>query len=319
MQEQVTACALCGRRAEVRLRDAFDDRYGSPGHFTIERCTGCGHGRVSSELPVEKIRRIYTDYYPRASCSVAEFRPRVATSGITAWLDGDRRLAHTWVPPGVRILDIGCGFGETLAYHRARGCDAHGVEADQNVRRVAEALGLQVQIGLFDPDHYPEASFDWVTMDQVLEHMRDPVQTLRGVARILRRGGSAVVSTPNAGGWGARVFGRRWINWHVPYHQQFFTRRSLEIASGLADLRVVRCETLTSSAWLGFQWAHLATYRGIGSASPFWSRSVRAAPRERLALAALSLLHRSRVNHVLTRIFDGVGIGDNLLFVLRKP
>jgi hypothetical protein len=31
-----------------------------------------------------------------------------------------------------------------------------------------------------------------------------------------------IIGTPNANGWGARVFGRYWINWHAPYHLHFF-------------------------------------------------------------------------------------------------
>ncbi len=38
------------------------------------------------------------------------------------------------MPRNVRVLDIGCGFGESLGYYEARGCEAYGVEADENTR-----------------------------------------------------------------------------------------------------------------------------------------------------------------------------------------
>jgi len=171
----------------------------------------------------------------------------------------------------VRVLDLGCGFGESLGYHAARGCDVYGVEADENIRRVVEKFGYKVHVGLFDDRVYEPEFFDYVTMDQVIEHVTDPLLTLRGVARILKSGGKAILSTPNANGWGAKIFGRRWINWHAPYHLQFFSRDSMRIAAEQAGFEVTQVKTITNSEWLFYQWIHLVTYPKLGEPSWFWS------------------------------------------------
>jgi len=262
---------------------------------------------------------LYTNHYPRRNFSLEDHRPYTERKGIGAWLDGDRASPFRWVPRDVRVLDIGCGFGESLGYHRARGCDVYGVEVDENIRRVADAFGYQVHVGLFDPDVYARDYFDYVTMSQVIEHVVDPVQTLRGVARILRSGGKAILSTPNANGWGATVFGRRWINWHAPYHLQFFTHRSMELAAEQVGLTVQRAVTVTPSAWLHYQWIHLLSYPAEGRSSVFWASGGPWTLPQKLALGALQLLHRCKVNHVVTRLFDALGRGDSRVFVLRKP
>src|SRR3546814_2155641 len=69
---------------------------------------------------------------------------------LRVWWSGLKASAFRWVPRDVTILDVGCGFGEALGYHRARGCGAHGIEADRNILRVAQRHGLNVAAGLFE-------------------------------------------------------------------------------------------------------------------------------------------------------------------------
>ena len=315
--EAAPSCPICGAASRVVLRGMYDDRYGYPGMFEVVRCTGCGHAHIPATFDAETLGKLYTDYYPRASFRLEDYRIPQEARGFRAWLDGVRCSAFRWVPPNVRVLDIGCGFGETLGYHRARGCEAHGVEADRNIVAVAERYGLTVKVGLFDPANYEPNYFDYVTMDQVIEHMTDPSSALLGVRQVLRPGGVAILSTPNASGWGARVFGRSWINWHVPYHLHQFSVRSMEFLAQSVGLAVERTFTITSSEWLFYQWLHLLYLPAAGSPSAFWSGF--ATPKNRDWLRALvTRAHRLKFDHFITRFVDALGLGDSRIFFLRK-
>lgn len=297
----------------------YDDRYGYPGEFPLLGCGDCGHISLRAAFSPEQLTDLYSRYYPRASLKVENHRPHQECAGFNAWLDGARCKAFRWVPRHVRILDIGCGFGETLGYHQARGCDVYGVEADQNIRRVAEKFGYKVHVGLFDPDLYAPGFFDYVTMDQVIEHVTDPLAALRGIARILKPGGVAILSTPNAAGWGAKLFGRRWINWHAPYHLQFFSVRSMQLAAKQAGLVLDKSKTITSSEWLYYQWIHLATFPKMETPSPFWAHRNDLGLIQKVVLRILTLVHRTKINHLVTRLFDSLGAGDARMYFLRKP
>lgn len=318
----MNTCPVCSRQFEdnkAKTLELYDDRYGYPGIFELYTCLNCSHKFISAIFSSNQLTSLYTNYYPRATFALDDFLPLKQVGGFRTWLNGERRSAYCWVPERVRVLDIGCGFGESLAYHKARGCDVYGVEADDNIRRVAEKFGYNVHVGLFAPDIYQSDFFDYITMDQVIEHVVNPAETLRGIATVLKPGGIAIFSTPNANGWGAKIFGRQWINWHAPYHLQNFSKKSMHIAAVQAGLRMERICTITSSEWLHYQWYHILTIPKMGEASSFWLPTGKFTRKERLLFKMLSYLHRLKINHLITRLFDALGVGDNYLFFLRKP
>jgi len=311
-------CSICEYRQLRGERYLYDDRYGYPGQFEMVRCKNCGHAFLKCDFSPEQIEKLYSKYYPRSSFDVTQYKPHQKAKGFKSWLDGSGRSAFRWVPQKVRILDIGCGFGESIGYHAARGCDVYGVEADENIRRVAVKYGYKVHVGLFDPKLYKPSFFDYVTMDQVIEHVADPLETFHGVAKVLKPRGIAILSTPNANGWGAAVFRGRWINWHAPYHIQFFSKKSIQIAADKAGLKLKKVQTITSSEWLYYQWVHLFTYPKNGTSSSFWDLRKKKSFRVKLLIKLLSLIHKTKINHFITRLFDTLGLGDNYLFILEK-
>jgi methionine biosynthesis protein MetW len=124
------------------------------------------------------------------------------------------------VPPGSRVLDLGCGDGALLAHLRdTRGCRGFGVEIDDAqvaacIRRDVKVLQLNLEEGLalFD-----DASFDVVLQLETLQHLRNAETMLRETARVGRIG---IVSFPNFAHWPNRVrvaSGRMPVTKAMPY------------------------------------------------------------------------------------------------------
>ena len=312
-------CRICESESGFQLmRDLYDDRYGYPGYFSLLRCDVCGHVFLDVELDANQIADMYSNYYPRSEFSVDQHKPHVEYGGFRAWLNGARYSTFRWVPKNVRVLDIGCGFGESLGYHKSRGCEVYGVEADDNIRRVADQFGYNVHVGLFDSSLYQQNFFDYVTMSQVIEHVEDPVSTLAAITGILKPGGLAILSTPNLNGWGVRVFRQYWINWHVPYHLHYFTEKTMRDIAAKSGLILETVETVTPSQWLYEQLIHLFTYPSHSVASGYWTYSNRWTFVQRVVLKIFWVMNKLRITHLLTRCFDALGVGDNKIYFLRK-
>ena len=312
MSNSVTVCPICTATDTSLDRVLYDDRYAYPGEVALVACASCGH-RWLDFAPAD-VRALYADYYPRRDLELADVPARRARSRAGAWWRGERSAAAAWVPPNVAVLDIGCGTGEALAIHRDRGCTVRGVEADEHAVRLARARGLEVEHGAFDPATHTPASYDVVTLDQVLEHFVDPIAALRGVHAVLRPGGAAIVATPNAASAIARVAGDRWIHWHAPYHLHLFSRTSLARAAEHAGLVVADLRTITNSEWLSYQWIHALTRPRPGTRSKLWDPAAR-----HPAIRALRAVRFLGGEAAITRICDALGAGDNFVARLARP
>ena len=199
-------CPICKGGDNSIITELYDDRYGYPGRFILLKCLSCGHKYINSDMSNEQISELYTNFYPRSSFNIDDYNAQREVKGFSSWFNGDYR-AFAAVPREVTILDIGCGFGEALGYHKSRGCDLYGVEADENVKKIAAKFDFNIKIGLFDSKDYNEKFFDYVTMDQVLEHSKSPIELLKNINVILKDEGRVIITLPNSNGWGVRFYG----------------------------------------------------------------------------------------------------------------
>ncbi len=117
----------------------------------------------------------------------------------------DYAIIGELVEPKTRVLDLGCGEGELLAWLRDhKNVDARGVEQAGALAQKAIARGVSVYQGDLESalDDYPDGAFDYVILSQTLQETRDPMRVLRGMLRISRR---AIVAFPNFGHWRVRL------------------------------------------------------------------------------------------------------------------
>jgi methionine biosynthesis protein MetW len=109
------------------------------------------------------------------------------------------------VEPKTKVLDLGCGEGELLAWLAAnkevegRGVEISGAKVSRAISRGVSVYQCDIDEGLAD---YPGQAFDYVILSQTLQETRHPREVLREMVRVGRR---VIVAFPNFGHWRVRM------------------------------------------------------------------------------------------------------------------
>ncbi len=188
------ACNLCGCRDSVVVAET-DRRLKT---LRSIACTGCGLIRTDPMPTPDELAEYYaTAYRADYQLAFAGGPPphHVKRSGREAAFRAD--LLAPKLVPGARLLDFGSGSGEFLAAARARGCDVIGVEPGRDYAAFArKTYGLEI-LEQADDATFAGQSFDVITTHHVLEHLRDPAETVERLARWLKPDGRLYAAVPN--------------------------------------------------------------------------------------------------------------------------
>lgn len=208
-------CRACGANAEA----VFAKR-----GYRFAECGGCGCRSVGGPLPPLVYDEGYfagdsfggyPDYLRDRNLIVENFARRVR------WLEPHAR--------GRRLLDVGAAYGFLVQAAGEAGFDATGLEpASACVQWSRRELGVEMVQDLVEVARFEAASFDVVTLMDVIEHLVDPALALARIRKWLRPGGLVVIETGDFSALLPRVCGRRWYYYDPPQHLTYFSRVSLE-------------------------------------------------------------------------------------------
>jgi len=203
------------------------------GHDIIA-CEACGFRHaVPLPDPSALIREYAENYYAEEKPTFLAHAGEDQAWAELAQIDRLEIMEKLLGPGRRRILDIGSGPGFFLQTAMKRGWDALGIEPSRQAAEHTRKLGAAVVEGFFSADSAPGlGQFDAVHLNNVLEHVPDPIDILNLAKQRLAKGGAICINIPNdfsplqiaaratanTGGW--------WIA--PPHHLNYFDFATLE-------------------------------------------------------------------------------------------
>lgn len=205
------ACPVCGRSARLKFFKHGRNYF---------KCA-CGFvfiwPRPSKDQLLEIYRRDGEEYWTTDAMVQFAFSPSKSCREI-AFL---RRFASSG-----RLLDIGCSTGSFVKAANDCGFEAEGIDICEPAVEVGRRMGLPLAVRDVLREEM-EREYDIVTLWATLEHLAEPMLTLRRATRLLRCGGLLIVSTPNYASL-TQLLLHKWDRYVCDEHLNYFTPRVLE-------------------------------------------------------------------------------------------
>ena len=208
--------------------------------FTVSECSDCGFVYQENILDNEGMRVLYEEWIdPEKSrqkqrASSDSNAVMIATQVQTIGQLVDQSASQC------KVLDYGMGWGNWCRMAQAHGFETYGLELSETRIASAEKMGVRVIRGL---NEY-EGAFNFVNCEQVLEHVPNPVDTLKAICRVLRPGGYTRVSVPNGSRLAAIIRNGKWKpgkdSIHPLEHLNSFSNQTLKACGQRAGLQVAR-------------------------------------------------------------------------------
>lgn len=229
-------CPACGSgnsRTSYRVPD-HEYHVGSTADYNL--CAACGTLFQAPMPDGEQLSKFYPAHYHSFGTAgfLAGLKDRARLRRLKSLLKSDRAL----------ILDYGCGDGRFIkeAARQTDGLVFWGFEiASRKEHYVAPDGKVRIIRGSFEDLLCELPSCDLITMNHVIEHLRDPLGVLVALRGKLTEGAIMEGQTPAADSLERQVFQTRWSGFHAPRHTVVFSRRGLKqilANAGFADPQV---------------------------------------------------------------------------------
>lgn len=285
-------CPACGSSESSLIFSDYNRREGYSELFAkFVRCARCGMRYLTDVPDFSEFKEKYTEIYVQPD--LGALRAKLS-------------LVHK--NNGLRVLDVGCNYGEQLIPYWNDGYEVFGI--DLNPKAVTDA-SLLFPTGLFknctiDNASFPEAYFDVVRSSHVLEHVYNPIAFLRDCLRFLKPGGRLEIRVPNGKSLEMLVMRKYASQSWIPFHMNMFSPGTLKkIVRGVGYSNV---STITRAVpW----WWILSCRQWIGTINA--GRGITNFHRHGLTNLLLAVFFPFSV------IFASLGFGDEIILTATKP
>lgn len=218
-------CLICGVNNKILLFKTLDKRYGltdKKDYYNLVKCPNCGF--IYLDFTPKNLKSFLINYpvaYWQTSKTNSALR---VIEKILVWIKYRRTLSQC---PKGRLLDVGCGSAEFIAYCQKRGWDVYGQDVSSDACLEARKKINNVFCGSLDAANYPDKSFDMVFLNSVLHQMENPLKELKTIRTLLKKNGKLVVFVPDISSWQFKLAGQNWFYLDSPRHLFYFQPNSI--------------------------------------------------------------------------------------------
>lgn len=171
--------------------------------YTAIKCLNCGLVYASPQpvLTLESINEIYaTEYYDNYFGTEISYQDPSTAAYYMKCYEKEFTVYQQYASKkeSLKVLDVGCGDGKFLEIFRKNGYVCLGLEPSATAAKIAREKGFEVIDTPFLDMPPSYGQFDFIFMDNVIEHINEPNDFAKKAFDLLLPGGIYVTKTPNS-------------------------------------------------------------------------------------------------------------------------
>jgi predicted SAM-dependent methyltransferase len=235
-------CNLCGADNHRLVMEVSDQHPETDTKFKIVECNNCGLIFTNPRPNKTEIKSYYTsDYYENKDFTITynNIKIKGAPFVVRSYFKFRNKLERNKLFEKVKrvennigrqgkIVDVGCGNGDFLGLMELRDWQCLGIEISDFMSEYAmQKYGIDVFNGELEEANLLPDSVDVITFWHSLEHLYDPIKTLRGSYEILKKNGLIIILVPDIESYEFMVLKEKWPHLDVPRHLYHWSERTL--------------------------------------------------------------------------------------------
>lgn len=247
-------CPLCGSTS-VRTKYFLDEEH------SILFCSQCTIQYLSPQLSDQALQQLYSENY-YASWGIKGQEENESTRQMKmATFSLRMQLIKQYRGTG-KVLDIGCATGYFLEVAKEGGFEPYGVEYSAYAAHIAQnKFGIDnIFIGTLEQCNFPRKYFDVIAMSDLIEHVRDPIQTLSKAASLLKEDGIIMIMTPNKSSISRVLMRKKWTHYKLE-HFFYFDRFSMNFLANKCNLECAHYERSKKALNVDYLHTQFNTYK----------------------------------------------------------
>lgn len=269
----VLRCLLCGSEGHLKYKNLDDRLFGYSKEWNIRECINPECGLLWLDpMPLEsEIWKAYTKYYTHTDQNKGAFsflkhletayiklkyldeKPAPGIKRYAGYLmyllptekaETDFKMMYLKKMPGGKLLDVGCGNGWFITNMKQFGWEVYGTDLDAKAVEYCKTQGLNAFEGSLETINFPEDYFDAIVVNHAIEHVYRAQSLLNECFRILKKGGTLRVATPNSKSYlHMKKFKKAWFPLDPPRHLYLYNPKLLESMASRAGFKHIRAIT----------------------------------------------------------------------------
>lgn len=257
--EERTVCPVCQSQDMKFIFEGYDDRYGQPDTYGVYECgnSNCQLGFLKQHVKDNELSNLYSKYYHHKKNK--EFKGQFIDNceqhikNFRNYIYNTENF-YSKLKHGQTVLDIGCGYGPSAGFLKKKSIRWFGLEVDPLKVEFNKKKGLICDLKSVEEfSNDSKIKFDIIIVNQVIEHISNPIRFLSSIRKLIKDDGITYISTPNYNSKYKNKFKELWVHWHIPYHQLYFNSNSLSMLANKSGFNVDLIYTTTPFPFYVFQ------------------------------------------------------------------